>query len=169
MIKKLYPNFFYENVQSIPYSFFIRERIKAVIFDMDNTLVNSRYEYNKDVKTWLKGLKKQGIKICILSNTPRYSKIKKVGKELSMPFLYNALKPWSFGFKKALVLLEEEKKNTVIIGDQLFTDIYGGNRFGIRTILVNPIEKRELWMTKIKRPLENSILKRYKKEVLEVR
>ncbi len=166
MLEKFYPNFFYENVESIPYNLFVKERIRAVIFDMDNTLVDSKYKYNKNVKSWLKGLKKQGIKICILSNTPRYNKIKKVGKELSMPFLYNALKPWSFGFKRALALLGEKKESTAIIGDQLFTDILGGNRFGIKTILVEPIDKKEAWITKIKRPIENSILKKYKKEIV---
>ena len=166
MLEKFYPNFFYENVQSIPYDLFKRERITAVIFDMDNTLVDSKYKYDKEVKVWLKGLKKHGIKVCILSNTPRFNKVKKIGKELSMPFLYNAMKPFGRGFKRALALLDEKKENTVIIGDQLFTDILGGNNFGIKTILVEPIDNKEVWITKIKRPIENSIIKKYKKEVV---
>ncbi len=169
MVRKLYPDFFYENVQSIPYSFFIKERIKAVIFDMDNTLVNSKYEYDKEVKVWLKGLKKQGIKICILSNTFNYKKVTKIGKELSMPFLYRALKPWPYGFKKAIKLLDEKKEHVAIIGDQLFTDVYGGKKFGIKTILVSPIEKHESWIARVKRPVESSILKRYRKDMIEGR
>jgi len=59
-------------------------------------------------------------------------------------------------------LLDEKKENIIIIGDQLFTDIYGGNRFGIRTILVKPIEKKEFWGTRIKRPIEKFIINKYK-------
>ena len=166
MFKRFYPSFFYVNVESIPYDLLKRERIKALIFDMDNTLVNSKYEYTKELKAWIKGLKKQGIKICILSNSPRFKKVKKIGKELSMPFLYNACKPFSSGFNKAIKLLDEKKENVAIVGDQLFTDILGGNLFGIKTILVSPIESKEIWITRVKRPLENSILKRYKNEIV---
>lgn len=163
MFKRFYPTYIFDKVEDIPYDLLKRERISAVIFDMDNTLVDHKYRYNKNVKQWLKNLKTNGIKVCILSNSPKLNKVKKVGKELSMKYLYNGFKPWSFGFKRAQELLQEEKENIMIIGDQLFTDIYGGNRFGIKTILVNPIEKKEFFMTKIKRPLERYIISKYRK------
>jgi len=162
MFEKLYPTFMFDKVEDIPYELFKKERISAVIFDMDNTLVDHKYAYNKNVKEWLKELKKKDIKICILSNSPKTNIVKRVGRELSMKYLYNAFKPWSFGFKKAMDMLDEKKENIIIIGDQLFTDIYGGNRFGIKTILVKPIEKKEFWGTRIKRPLEKFIINKYK-------
>ncbi|MEG1990242.1 MAG: YqeG family HAD IIIA-type phosphatase [Clostridia bacterium] len=161
MFKRFFPTFVFDKVEDIPYEVLIKERITAVIFDMDNTLVNHKYVYNKEVKKWLKELKNKNIKVCILSNSPNINKVKKIGKQLSMKYLYNGLKPWSFGFKKAQELLNEDKENIAIIGDQLFTDIYGGNRFGIKTILVNPIEKKEFWGTRIKRPLERYVIKKY--------
>lgn len=163
MLKKFYPTYIYDKVEEIPFDLFSKERITSVIFDMDNTLVDHKYIYNKKVKEWLKELKKREIKVCILSNSPKSKIVKQIGKELSMKYLYSALKPWSFGFKKALEMLEERKENVLIIGDQLFTDIYGGNRFGIRTLLVNPIEKKEFWGTRVKRPIERIIIKRYLK------
>ncbi len=161
MFEKFYPTFSFDKVEDIPFELFKKERISAVIFDMDNTLVDYKYKYNKKVKEWLKDLKKRDIKVCILSNSPRTNRVKNIGKELSMKYLYNAFKPWSFGFKRAIELLDEKKENVVIIGDQLFTDIYGGNRFGIKTILVKPIQKKEFWGTRIKRPLEKFIIKKY--------
>lgn len=165
MVEKFYPKYFFESVETIPYSFFKENGITAVIFDMDNTLVNSKYVLTEKVKNWLLGLKNENIKICILSNTPRLSKVKKIGKEFDIPFLHKALKPWSFGFKKAINVLNEDKKNIAIIGDQIFTDVYGGNRFGIKTVLVKPIEKSEFVTTKMKRPFENYVLKRYRKDI----
>jgi len=162
MFERFYPTFSFDKVEDIPYELFKKERITAVIFDMDNTLVDHKYKYNKNVKEWLKELRKKDIKICILSNSPRTHVVKKIARELSMKYLYNALKPWSFGFKKAMDLLDEKKENIIIIGDQLFTDIYGGNRFGIKTLLVKPIEKKEFWGTRIKRPIERFIIKKYK-------
>lgn len=161
MFEKFYPTFVFDKVENIPFELFKKERISAVIFDMDNTLVDHKYRYNKKVKEWLKELKRKDIKVCILSNSPKTNKVKSIGRELSMKYLYNAFKPWSFGFKRAIELLDEKKENIVIIGDQLFTDIYGGNRFGIKTILVNPIEKKEFWGTRIKRPIERLIIKKY--------
>ena len=112
-------------------------------------------------------MKKKNIKVCILSNSPRKFKIKAIAKDLSMPYIYKAFKPWTYGFKKAKELLNEDKENIAIIGDQIFTDIFGGNIFGIKTILVKPISKKEFFMTKIKRPLETFIIKLYKKTLKE--
>lgn len=161
MIEKFYPTYIFDKVEDIPFDLFKKERITAVLFDMDNTLVDYQYKYNKKVREWLKELKKRDVKVCILTNSPKANRVKQIGRELSMKYLHNAFKPWSFGFTKATELLDEKKENMVIIGDQLFTDILGGNRFGIRTILVKPLEKKEFFGTRIKRPLEKYIIKRY--------
>jgi uncharacterized protein len=165
MLKIFYPNFIFDEIQDISYDFLKKQRIKAIMVDMDNTLVDYKYKYNKLLKTWIKDVKKLGIKICIVSNTPRKNKVKMIARELSINYIYNAMKPWSYGFKKALEIIGEEKQNVAIIGDQIFTDIYGGNRFGIKTILVNPVEKKEYIGTKIKRPIERLIIKKYKESL----
>ena len=162
MLNKFYPNYMFENVEKIPFNLIHSERIKGIMFDMDNTLINGKYTHTKELKMWIKEMKKQGIKMCIFSNTTRINKVKKVAKEFGMNYIYNGFKPFKFGFKKAEKLLQIDKENLVIIGDQLFTDIYGGNRYGIKTILVKPIEDKEIFLTKMKRPLERKIINKYK-------
>lgn len=160
-LKRFFPLYIYKSVESIPYEILKKEKIKAVIFDMDNTLVDYKYEFEGEIKKWLKEMKEKGIKFCILSNTPRKNKAKSIAEKFDMSYITNASKPRMKGFKKALELLNVDKENIAIIGDQIFTDIWGGNRFGIKTILVDPIDKKEIFVTKMKRPLERYILKKF--------
>ncbi len=165
-MKKMYPDFVYDRVEEIPLNFFEANRIKAVMFDMDNTLVGSDYILNKNVKSWIKSLKKQGIKVCILSNSFKTEKVKQIAKQLGVNYINMAMKPLLKGFKKAEALLATDKDNMAIVGDQIFTDILGGNSYGIKTILVSPIENKEAIITRIKRPVETMIIKkRLKKKV----
>lgn len=162
-LRRFFPDYYFKSVESIPFEVIDKEGIKAIIFDMDNTLVDYKYKYNEELEKWILELKKKNIKFCILSNTPRRKKLKSIGEKLGMQYISNASKPWSKGFKKALEILDESKQNTAIIGDQVFTDIWGGNRFGIKTILVSPITKHEFFITRIKRPLERYVIKNYDK------
>lgn len=163
MIEKFYPDYMFDKVENIPISLLESQRIKGIMFDMDNTLVGSKYKYTKECKIWVKELKNKGIKMCIFSNTPKKKKVEKIAKDFGFKYIHNGFKPFKSGFKKAEKILEIDKENIVIVGDQLFTDILGGNLYGIKTILVKPIDSKEFIGTKIKRPLENSIIKKYKK------
>ncbi|MNI84555.1 hypothetical protein D3C73_1414710 [compost metagenome] len=89
------------------------------------------------------------------------SKATEIAERLGMECVVNASKPGLKGFKKALTLLNVNKDNIAIIGDQIFTDVWGGNRFGIKTILVMPIAKKEWFIARMKRPLERYILRKY--------
>ena len=84
-----------------------------------------------------------------------------VAKELDLPYFYFGTKPFKRGFKKAIKLLEEKNENIAAVGDQIFTDIIGANRCNLFSILVKPIAEKDLLITKIKRPLENIIIKKY--------
>ncbi|MCX8075329.1 MAG: YqeG family HAD IIIA-type phosphatase [Clostridia bacterium] len=160
-LKRFFPTYIFESVQTIPYETLEKEGIKAIIFDMDNTLVDYKYEYVDEIKVWLAEMNKKGIKFCILSNTPRKSKAKLIAEDLGMKYIVNASKPWSKGFKKAIDILRINKDHVAIVGDQIFTDIWGGNRFGIKTILVKPVNKREIIVTRVRRPLERYVLRKY--------
>jgi HAD superfamily phosphatase (TIGR01668 family) len=162
ILKRFFPSYIYDKVEDISYEMLESEDIKAIIFDMDNTLVDYKYKYNDKLKSWIDNMKQKGIKFCILSNTPRTSKIKQVAGDLDMEYINNAYKPWSGGYRRAIKMLDMEKRHVAIAGDQIFTDIWGGNRFGIRTILIKPINTKETIVTKIKRPLERYVLKKFK-------
>ena len=154
MFNKYFPTFYFNKVEDIPINLIHEHNIKCLIFDMDNTLVNFNYEATNDLKKWLKAVKNSGIKCYILSNSRRGHKVKKVAAMLDLDYILNAKKPKLDGFFELQKKVNFPKENLAIIGDQIFTDILGGNRFGIITILVKPIQFLEVPEGMIKRPLE---------------
>lgn len=164
LVRNFYPTYIYEKVEHIPYKLIIENNIRLILIDMDNTLVNNKYIYNKKLKKWVDGIKEQGIKLCIFSNSPIEDRVKRIANELGMEYKFNVSKPRIKGFKRVLEETEINKEHILMIGDQIFTDVWGGNRFGIKTILVTPIGEKEWILTKIKRPLERIVLKHYFKK-----
>ena len=108
-------------------------------------------------------MKGQGIKLYILSSTNNKEKVEKVAKTLQIPYKYFAMKPLKKGFKNIQKETNIEAENIAVVGDQIFTDILGGNRCNMFTILVDPIDKKkDYWYTAWKRPIENKIKNKYK-------
>lgn len=165
---RFYPDYIFESVEKIPFEIIKNENIKLVIFDMDNTLVDNKYTYTKGLKEWMENLKTQKIKLYILSNSPMGKIVKRIAKELGMNYIYNANKPFQKGYKAIIEKSKVKKKHIMMIGDQLFTDVWGGNRIGIKTILVRPIDSTEAIITKVKRPFEKIVLKKYYKKKGEI-
>lgn len=161
IVRNLYPTYIYDKVENIPYSLIEELGIKMIILDMDNTLIDNKHTYSKDLKKWAKNMKSNGVKLYILSNSPFGKVVQKIAKELGMKYLYNANKPSTKGFKKIEADTKVNKENILMVGDQLFTDVWGGNRYGIKTILVKPIKTSETIITKVKRPFEKIVLKHY--------
>lgn len=159
--KRFYPTYRFEKVENIPFELLEKENIKLILFDMDNTLVDHKYIYSKELKNWTNIAREKNMKLYILSNSPVGKKVKKIANELGMEYQYNASKPFLKGFKIVIKDCNVPIKNIVMIGDQLFTDIWGGNRMGLKTILVKPIHKKEWIFTKIKRPIEKIVLNEY--------
>ena len=158
----LYPKFYLKNVKEITTELLTKNNIKGLILDVDNTLIDKECTLLEQADEWCKDLKKQGIKICILSNTANKKKAETVAQKLDIPYLYFGKKPLKMGFKKAKKLLEIENNSEIaVVGDQIFTDILGANRVKMIPILVQPISRKDLWYTRIKRPLEDLIIKRY--------
>lgn len=165
LLKKFYPEYVFEKVEDIPYELLNKEGIKLVLMDMDNTLIDSKGMYSKELKKWIKNIKSKGIQLYIFSNSFSTKTVKRISKELGVRYFYKASKPSIKGFKKVCDNFPDINKNEILmIGDQLFTDILGGNRFNIRTVLVKRINKNELFISKIKRPIENLILNHYYKK-----
>ncbi len=157
----LYPNLYIENVQKLTIDYLKENKIKALILDVDNTLIDFYKKIPDGTKKWCENLKKQGIKFCILSNSNNVEKVKKVAEELDVHYIYFAMKPLKKGFKKAIEYLQEKPENIAAVGDQIFTDVIGANRSKVKAILVKPLEEKDILITKIKRPLENFVIKRY--------
>jgi len=133
---------------------------KALIFDLDNTLTgwNSNV-LTPEIEAWFKHLKQQKFQALILSNNHR-ERIAGIANRLDIPFIERAGKPRRRGYLKAAAYLGVKPAQAVMIGDQIFTDVFGANRAGLFTVLVDPLQKKEFWGTKISRFFEYTVMRR---------
>ena len=159
----IYPDAYFNKVEEITIEFLNKNAIKALILDIDNTLIDYSKIMTSSVENWAKNLKGQGVKIYILSNSNKKKKVENIAKILDVPYIYFGKKPLKMGFKKAKKELKEDSKNIAVVGDQIFTDIIGGNRCKMFTILVEPINEKDFWYTRWKRPIENKIKEKIRK------
>ena len=160
---KIYPNAYISHVQNITIEFLMKNKIKALILDVDNTLIDIYQNLSQEIIDWSNELQGQGIKMYILSNTNKEEKVKKVADKLQLPFEMFAKKPSKRGFLKIQKNLNIKPTNIAVVGDQLFTEVIGGNRCKMFTILVDPVSEKDYWYTAWKRPLENRLKKKMKK------
>lgn len=118
-----YPNIYLNNVKDIKIEFLKTNSIKGLLLDVDNTLIDFDLKILEGAKEWCDGLRKEGIKLCILSNTNKIEKVKRVAKELELPYINFAKKPFKKGFKRAIDLLRLDAENVAAVGDQIMTDV----------------------------------------------
>lgn len=158
----IYPKTYLNKVQDITIQFLIENKIKALILDVDNTLIDYYKNLSDDVIEWSHSLQGQGIKMYILSNTNKKEKVEKVANSLEIPYKLFARKPSKRGFMKIQKEIKIEPENIGVVGDQIFTDVIGGNRCNMFTILVDPVTPKDYWYTAWKRPIENKIKQKFK-------
>lgn len=128
--------------------------IRGFIFDLDNTIIPWDSEtMQPEVITWMEELLKSGFKLCLVSNNWN-KRVRRIAEEIGIPFVSRAYKPAKTGFHQAAGLMNLPPKEVAVIGDQLFTDILGGNRNGMYTIMVAPLSSQEFIGTKITRKIE---------------
>lgn len=118
-----YPNIYLNNVKEITIELLKKNNIKGLLLDVDNTLIDFDLKILNGTKKWCKDLKREGIKLCILSNTNKIEKVKSVAKELDLPYINFAKKPFKRGFIRGMKLLDLEAKNIATVGDQIMTDV----------------------------------------------
>lgn len=160
----IYPDYYCDKVTDITLDLLEENGIKGVILDVDNTLIDFDRNLLQGAKEWVQKIKKAGIGCIILSNSNKVDKVKMVADTLQISYLYFAKKPLKGGFEKARTQLGLEACQIAVIGDQIFTDVLGANRSNMFSILVNPIAKKDIWVTRFKRPLEEFIIKSYVKQ-----
>lgn len=121
----LYPKTYLNNVKEITIELLHKNNIKGILLDVDNTLIDFNLKMLEGSNEWCDNLKKNNIKVCILSNTNKIEKVKKVAKELDIPFINFAKKPFKKGFREASKLLKLEPFQIAVAGDQIMTDVLG--------------------------------------------
>jgi len=165
MANLLYPRLYVDSLLDIPLDELKKMGIRAFILDLDNTITEwNSNDLRLEVENWFKLIKQQGFKACILSNNAE-QRIIQVADKLGIPFVHRARKPRRGSFYKAVNLMGVENQETAVIGDQIFTDILGGNRAELFTILVKPLAKREFYGTKISRTMEFFVLPRLRRHL----
>ncbi len=156
-MNKLYP---YEIINSV-YQFDFKKLhaagINAVIFDIDNTLVEHGAPADKRAVDFFNILKKMGLKTCLLSNN-KIPRVEPFAEKTGSYYIADAKKPSVKNYLEAMKLMSSSRRNTAFFGDQIFTDIYGANKSGIRAYLVKPIHPKEEIQIVLKRKLEAVVL-----------
>ena len=157
----LYPNRYIDKVTDIDVKFLEENSIKGLILDVDNTLIDYYRNLVDGAEKWCEELKNEGIKCIILSNSNKRSKVEEVAEKLNIDYIMFAKKPLKSGFKRALSKLELKPEEVAVVGDQLFTDVIGAKRMNMFSILVKQVGEKDIFITKLKRPIENAIIRKY--------
>jgi len=155
----LEPDFMLESAYLANPAFLAKHDIKALLLDLDDTIVASKsQDINENYKIWINDIKAAGIPMLILSNgSPK--RVNYWTQELGLAGFSLVGKPFSFAFRRALKQLNCSAKETAMIGDQIFTDVLGANLAGIKSILVRPLSPGGMWHTRAIRNIEKLILK----------
>lgn len=136
-----------------------QDGIRGLIIDLDNTMTPwNDVEVGPKVEAWFIKVKQAGIRACVVSNNSKRQRVAVVADQLDIPFVFGATKPRRRAFRAGMALIKTGQKDTAVIGDQLFTDILGGNRLGLYTILVTPINDREFIGTRFMRQVEKLLV-----------
>lgn len=162
MFETFFPDQYVASTYVIPFEKLYEEGYRGLIFDIDNTLVMHGAPADERAKKLFARLKELGFDCCLLSNNQE-PRVKMFNEEIKVHYIYDAHKPSRVNYEKAMELMGTDKSNTIFIGDQLFTDVWGAKRTGIRNILVKPIHPKEEIQIVFKRKLEKIVLYFYKR------
>lgn len=157
MLKKFYPGEYLDSTYEIDFDKLYTEGYRAVIFDIDNTLVPHDAPADERACALFAHLKELGFSCMLLSNN-KEPRVKTFNDVVQVFYIFKANKPNPANYRKAMELMGTDTTNTVFVGDQIFTDVYGANLAGIRSILVKPIHPKEEIQIVLKRYLEKIVL-----------
>ena len=162
LFETFYPDCWMDSTYAIDFDELYREGYRGLIFDIDNTLVPHGAPADERATALFLHLKELGFQCCLLSNN-QLERVTMFNKDVIVHYIENAHKPSVKNYRKAMELMHTTLENTMFIGDQLFTDVYGAKRCGMHNILVKPIHPKEEIQIVFKRYLEKIVLYFYQK------
>ncbi len=157
IFRAMKPEKVYKSLAEMPWDILAQEGIRTALLDFDNTLgpdhatEPEEYSYN-----CIKMIQEQGIRCCLVSNA-KSGRSAKIAEMLDIPCVTFAKKPGTSGVLKAIEVMGSTKDESVMVGDQIFTDVIAGNNSGVRTFMVEKLNKQEIWYVMLKRPLEKIV------------
>ena len=157
ILRWLTPAYHATSVVEVDPQHLVREGIRGVVLDLDNTVVAwNAPTPTEAIREWVDQLRRAGLKACIVSNNFR-GRPRAIADTLGIPVVLAAVKPTPWALRKAMTIMGTPARQTALIGDQVFTDILGGNLVGMYTILVDPLSSQEFPTTKLVRRLERLV------------
>ncbi len=163
MFEKFFPDESVSSTYDIDFQSLYEEGYRGILFDIDNTLVEHGKGASDQALDLFRRLEEMGFQCCLISNNKK-QRVSSFNEKIGAHMIFNAHKPRRKGYREAMEMMGTNKENTLFVGDQLFTDIWGAKRIGIRNILVKPINKNEEIQIVLKRYLEKIILKEYRQK-----
>lgn len=168
IFRSFYPNEYKRSTYVINFRKYYDKGYRGILFDVDNTLVHHGAPEDDRVIKLFEDLREIGFKTCLISNNKEY-RVKPFADRLGTKYIYDAHKPSRKSYNKAFEILGTTKEQTMFVGDQIFTDVYGANRVKMYTILVRPLHPKEEMQIVLKRYLEKIVLLTYRNELKKER
>ncbi|PIC65455.1 YqeG family HAD IIIA-type phosphatase [Sporosarcina sp. P13] len=166
MLKQFLPSAYVKSVFHIKPEELVKNGVKGIITDLDNTLVEwDRADATEDITAWFESMRAAGLQITVVSNN-NIERVRHFCDPLGIPYICQARKPLKRAFHQAVSTLGLPKEEIVMIGDQLLTDVLGANRAGLQVILVVPVASSDAPITKFNRAIERRIMARFKRKGL---
>jgi hypothetical protein len=163
MFDMFYPDEYMDSTYVIPFEKLFDQGYRGVIFDIDNTLVPHDAPADERAKALFARLREIGFESCLISNNQE-PRVKMFNEEIGTKYIFDAHKPSTKNYVKAMERMGTNRQNTLFVGDQLFTDVWGAKRTGIHNILVKPMNPKEEIQIVLKRYLEKIVLHFYLKD-----
>lgn len=163
MLERFYPDYDIDSAYDIDYEKLYGQGYRGVIFDVDNTLVPHGAPADERAIELFRRLREIGYQAVLLSNN-KEPRVKSFNDQVKAKYIYKAGKPGRGGYEKAMEMMGTDVGTTIFVGDQLFTDVWGAKKLGIRTYLVKPINPKEEIQIVLKRYMEKIVLHFYKKQ-----
>ena len=157
IFKAMKPEKVYESLVLIPWGDLYAQGIKTALLDFDNTLGPDHATEPEDYSyRCVRMIEDAGLKCCLVSNA-KSGRSAKIAEMLGIPVVTYANKPGTSGVLKAIKLMDSSADKSLMVGDQVFTDVIAGNRSGVRTFMVEKLHKQEIWYVLLKRPFEKLV------------
>lgn len=158
------PDFIFSQTTKITPQFLKEQGIENLLLDVDNTLTtHNNPEPGPGIDEWLDTMRANGIKMVIISNNNK-KRVEPFAARLGLPFCSMSCKPLPNGYIKGMKMLGGNRKNTAMVGDQIFTDVMGANLSGMKCFMVLAILHEDGAGFKFKRMLEKGFIDKYLKQ-----